>query len=170
MNVGHRFCTHWKRWSCALWCSWSLFFRLSNIFLSIHLSFSGLFFKCFHNLTFSFMTATNTNCVEDIKRRIDEVKVVGVTCLGINHPLLANKKFDICIMDEAGQITLPVCTFLFFRCYACSCEGHGGTPIVRQYLNSTHASCLIRLTLMWQLPKICMICIWYGFIFQMCTR
>ncbi|ONK72257.1 uncharacterized protein A4U43_C04F17470 [Asparagus officinalis] len=46
--------------------------------------------------------------VHDIKQRMEHVPVVGVTCLGINHPLLANKKFDICIMDEAGQITLPV--------------------------------------------------------------
>jgi len=38
------------------------------------------------------------------------VQVVGVTCLGMYHPLLAHKKFDTCIMDEAGQITLPVRT------------------------------------------------------------
>lgn len=41
--------------------------------------------------------------------RLDQVKVVAVTCLGITSPLLVNKKFDICIMDEAGQTTLPVC-------------------------------------------------------------
>lgn len=39
---------------------------------------------------------------------MEQVQVVGVTCLGIYHPLLAHKKFDTCIMDEAGQITLPV--------------------------------------------------------------
>ncbi|XP_017697653.3 DNA replication ATP-dependent helicase/nuclease JHS1 isoform X2 [Phoenix dactylifera] len=49
-----------------------------------------------------------TRSVDDIKQRMEHVQVVGVTCLGINHPLLANKKFDICIMDEAGQTTLPV--------------------------------------------------------------
>ncbi|XP_068650262.1 DNA replication ATP-dependent helicase/nuclease JHS1 [Aristolochia californica] len=53
-------------------------------------------------------SAANTSRVEDIKQRMNQVKVVGVTCLGINHSLLANMKFDICIMDEAGQITLPV--------------------------------------------------------------
>lgn len=46
--------------------------------------------------------------VEDVKLRLDQVKVVAVTCLGITSPLLANKRFDICIMDEAGQTTLPV--------------------------------------------------------------
>ncbi|KAG9452225.1 hypothetical protein H6P81_005129 [Aristolochia fimbriata] len=53
-------------------------------------------------------SAMNARSVEDIKQRMNQAKVVGVTCLGINHPLLANMKFDICIMDEAGQTTLPV--------------------------------------------------------------
>lgn len=55
------------------------------------------------------LSTLDTCSVDDIKQRIENACVVGVTCLGINHPLLANKKFDICIMDEAGQITLPVC-------------------------------------------------------------
>lgn len=57
------------------------------------------------------LTEIGTRSVDDIKQRMEHVRVVGVTCLGINHPLLANKKFDICIMDEAGQTTLPVCAF-----------------------------------------------------------
>lgn len=51
----------------------------------------------------------NIRSVEDIKTRLDQVKVVAVTCLGISNALFANKRFDICIMDEAGQTTLPVC-------------------------------------------------------------
>ncbi|KAJ3680646.1 hypothetical protein LUZ60_016924 [Juncus effusus] len=54
---------------------------------------------------FSAMDAKSLN---EIKHRMESVKVVGVTCFGINHPLLTNKKFDVCICDEAGQITLPV--------------------------------------------------------------
>ncbi|KAH7525256.1 hypothetical protein FEM48_Zijuj06G0205800 [Ziziphus jujuba var. spinosa] len=54
------------------------------------------------------MTAMNLQSVEEIKTRLDQVKVVAVTCLGITNPLFASKKFDICIMDEAGQTTLPV--------------------------------------------------------------
>ncbi|KAF5744240.1 DNA replication ATP-dependent helicase/nuclease DNA2 isoform X3 [Tripterygium wilfordii] len=54
-------------------------------------------------------SATNLHSVEEIKLRLDQVKVVAVTCLGITNPLLANKRFDVCIMDEAGQTTLPVC-------------------------------------------------------------
>ncbi|KAL3613640.1 hypothetical protein CASFOL_041714 [Castilleja foliolosa] len=45
---------------------------------------------------------------QEIKEKMEEINVVAFTCLGINSPLLTNKKFDICIMDEAGQITLPV--------------------------------------------------------------
>ncbi|KAK1304282.1 hypothetical protein QJS10_CPB11g00184 [Acorus calamus] len=54
------------------------------------------------------LSAMGTDNVQDIKQRMETVKVIGVTCLGIYHPLLSNKKFDICIMDEAGQTTLPV--------------------------------------------------------------
>ncbi|KAL8946118.1 MAG: hypothetical protein Q9222_007441 [Ikaeria aurantiellina] len=45
----------------------------------------------------------------------DEIKtaysrpVVATTCLGINHPVFNQKIFDYCIVDEASQITLPVC-------------------------------------------------------------
>lgn len=54
------------------------------------------------------LSAMNIKSVEEIKERLDQVKVVAVTCLGITNPLLTNKKFDVCIMDEAGQTTLPV--------------------------------------------------------------
>ncbi|KAG6496118.1 hypothetical protein ZIOFF_043966 [Zingiber officinale] len=52
--------------------------------------------------------AENIGTVNDIKEKMELTRVVGVTCLGINHPLLTNKKFDICIIDEAGQTTLPL--------------------------------------------------------------
>ncbi|XP_020682385.1 DNA replication ATP-dependent helicase/nuclease DNA2 isoform X1 [Dendrobium catenatum] len=51
---------------------------------------------------------TDMHSVDDVKQRMDQIRVVGVTCLGIKHPLLVNKTFDVCIMDEAGQIALPV--------------------------------------------------------------
>ncbi|CAI0412990.1 unnamed protein product [Linum tenue] len=49
---------------------------------------------------------TDNMGMEYIKPRLDQVKVVAVTCLGITSSLLTGKKFDVCIMDEAGQITL----------------------------------------------------------------
>jgi len=51
--------------------------------------------------------------VDGIKVRLEQVKVVAVTCLGITSPLLASKRFDVCIMDEAGQTTLPVSILIF---------------------------------------------------------
>ncbi|KAK9480811.1 hypothetical protein V1514DRAFT_324525 [Lipomyces japonicus] len=38
-----------------------------------------------------------------------ETKVVATTALGINSVLLRKRHFDYCIIDEASQITLPVC-------------------------------------------------------------
>ena len=49
------------------------------------------------------------------KTNLEELKVsygrqvVATTCLGINHPILNQRIFDYCIVDEASQITLPVC-------------------------------------------------------------
>ena len=50
------------------------------------------------------------------KATLDEVKnswfnppVVATTCLGINHQIFSERIFDYCIVDEASQITLPVC-------------------------------------------------------------
>lgn len=34
---------------------------------------------------------------------------VGCTALGADDPVLTHKVFDMCILDEAGQITLPAC-------------------------------------------------------------
>lgn len=51
--------------------------------------------------------------IEEIKLKLDQTRVIAVTCLGITSPLLNKKQFDVCIMDEAGQITLPVCVFSY---------------------------------------------------------
>ncbi|KAF9161405.1 Tripartite DNA replication factor [Actinomortierella ambigua] len=49
------------------------------------------------------------NTIEAINRFYDSCQVVGTTCLGIGDPMFAKKRFDYCIVDEASQITLPVC-------------------------------------------------------------
>ncbi|OIT20124.1 regulator of nonsense transcripts 1-like protein [Nicotiana attenuata] len=54
------------------------------------------------------LSMMDTHGLEEIKQRIEQSKVVAVTCLGITSPLLSNKRFDVCIMDEAGQTTSPV--------------------------------------------------------------
>ncbi|CAN0309000.1 unnamed protein product, partial [Hapterophycus canaliculatus] len=35
-------------------------------------------------------------------------RVVGCTCLGMKHPLFSQRRFDYCVVDEAGQISQPV--------------------------------------------------------------
>lgn len=54
------------------------------------------------------LSTLDTCSVDDIKQRIENACVMGVTYLGINLPLLVNNKFDGCIMDESGHITLLV--------------------------------------------------------------
>lgn len=50
----------------------------------------------------------NITSTDDINEFIKSRLVFGVTCLGITHPLLQSVEFDVCIVDEASQITLPV--------------------------------------------------------------
>uniref|UniRef100_F6S4L6 DNA replication ATP-dependent helicase/nuclease n=2 Tax=Monodelphis domestica TaxID=13616 RepID=F6S4L6_MONDO len=35
--------------------------------------------------------------------------IVATTCMAINHPIFSRKRFDFCIVDEASQISQPVC-------------------------------------------------------------
>ena len=46
---------------------------------------------------------------EQIERIWHGAPVVATTCLGVGHPLFAERTFDYCIVDEASQITLPIC-------------------------------------------------------------
>lgn len=59
--------------------------------------------------------------------------MVGVTCLGITHPLLVKKRFDVCIVDEAGQITFPVCLgpIMYARTFVLVGDHYQLPPLVR---------------------------------------
>ncbi|EFX01003.1 DNA replication helicase [Grosmannia clavigera kw1407] len=52
--------------------------------------------------------ATQTS-FEAIRRAWHDSPVVATTCLGIGHALFHERTFDYCIVDEASQITLPIC-------------------------------------------------------------
>ncbi|CAM9911505.1 unnamed protein product [Pylaiella littoralis] len=39
---------------------------------------------------------------------VNSARVVGCTCLGVKHPLFSHRRFDYCVVDEAGQISQPV--------------------------------------------------------------
>lgn len=46
---------------------------------------------------------------EDVRKALLEPQVVATTCLKISHAIFQERVFDYCIVDEASQITLPVC-------------------------------------------------------------
>ncbi|KAI9673792.1 MAG: Tripartite DNA replication factor [Trizodia sp. TS-e1964] len=58
---------------------------------------------------FAILAGTPKKTIEEIQDAYHSPKVVATTCLGINHPVFGERIFDYCIVDEASQITLPVC-------------------------------------------------------------
>eukprot|EP00743_Colponemidia_sp_Colp-15_P012283 GILK01013922.1.p1 GENE.GILK01013922.1~~GILK01013922.1.p1 ORF type:complete len:1022 (+),score=198.66 GILK01013922.1:3-3068(+) len=52
---------------------------------------------------------TDLTSTDQLQRFIRGKQVVATTCLGIKDPLLSRMRFDYCIVDEASQITQPVC-------------------------------------------------------------
>ncbi|KAJ4987931.1 DNA replication ATP-dependent helicase/nuclease dna2 [Stagonosporopsis vannaccii] len=58
---------------------------------------------------FATLAVEPQNSVEELERSWMHPPVVATTCLTINHPLFSRRVFDYCIVDEASQITLPVC-------------------------------------------------------------
>ena len=57
---------------------------------------------------FADLAAIPKTTMEELKKSYGN-QVVATTCLGINHPIFNQRIFDYCIVDEASQITLPVC-------------------------------------------------------------
>ena len=58
---------------------------------------------------------------------------VGCTCLSAGHALLQSRVFDMCIIDEAGQITLPAVLGALMRAQAFCLVGdhHQLPPLVQ---------------------------------------
>ncbi|RMZ92447.1 hypothetical protein DV736_g317, partial [Chaetothyriales sp. CBS 134916] len=59
--------------------------------------------------SFAELTGVPKKTVRELHESWQGSKVVATTCLGINHGLFNARTFDYCIVDEASQITLPVC-------------------------------------------------------------
>lgn len=55
------------------------------------------------------LAAVPNTSVEDVKARYEDSQIVATTCLGVSHHIFSKRVFDYCIVDEASQITLPVC-------------------------------------------------------------
>ena len=43
-------------------------------------------------------------------------RIVAVTCMGVRHPLLSQSHFDVCLVDEASQLTQPTVVGALLRC------------------------------------------------------
>lgn len=54
-------------------------------------------------------TSVIENCknVEELEKVYGSYQVVACTCLGSSHPLLSQRRFDYCLVDEATQIFQP---------------------------------------------------------------
>ncbi|KAM0426761.1 hypothetical protein ACHAPT_008077 [Fusarium lateritium] len=58
---------------------------------------------------FAILAGQPMKTFHEIKDAWHGTPIVGTTCLGINHPIFHERTFDYCIVDEASQITLPIC-------------------------------------------------------------
>lgn len=58
---------------------------------------------------FADLTAKPKDTIEELQESWHRPLVVATTCLGLNHPLFTQRTFDVCIVDEASQVTLPTC-------------------------------------------------------------
>lgn len=58
---------------------------------------------------FAILAAQPKESPEQLSNSWHKPQVVATTCLGLNHPLFSQRTFDVCIVDEASQVTLPVC-------------------------------------------------------------
>ena len=59
--------------------------------------------------TFADLGGIPKKTIAELENSYANSKVVATTCLGINQPIFHSRIFDYCIVDEASQITLPVC-------------------------------------------------------------
>ena len=57
--------------------------------------------------TFCQLAATPRHSIAEIDETYMGCQIVATTCMGTNHALFQRRAFDVCIVDEASQITLP---------------------------------------------------------------
>ncbi|RWA07722.1 hypothetical protein EKO27_g7386 [Xylaria grammica] len=58
---------------------------------------------------FAILASQPMSSFEEIRHAWHDTPVVATTCLGVSHPVFNERTFDYCIVDEASQITLPIC-------------------------------------------------------------
>ncbi|KAJ2359347.1 DNA replication endonuclease-helicase Dna2 [Coemansia sp. RSA 2618] len=55
------------------------------------------------------LPSSDLKTVRELDAFFRGAQVVATTCLGVTHAVFSLRRFDYCIVDEASQITLPVC-------------------------------------------------------------
>ena len=53
------------------------------------------------------LATTPRKTIDEIEQAYMGCRIVATTCMGTNHALFNRRAFDVCIVDEASQITLP---------------------------------------------------------------
>lgn len=54
------------------------------------------------------LATTPRSTIEEVDQSYMGCRIVATTCMGANHAIFSRRKFDVCIVDEASQITLPI--------------------------------------------------------------
>ncbi|XP_044065123.1 DNA replication ATP-dependent helicase/nuclease DNA2 [Siniperca chuatsi] len=55
------------------------------------------------------MRKNGVHTLSELEQLYNKELVVGTTCMGIKHPIFTRRRFDFCIVDEASQISQPIC-------------------------------------------------------------
>lgn len=53
------------------------------------------------------LAATTRKSIAEVEACYTGCRIVATTCMGTNHAVFNRRAFDVCIIDEASQITLP---------------------------------------------------------------
>ncbi|XP_008404057.1 DNA replication ATP-dependent helicase/nuclease DNA2 isoform X2 [Poecilia reticulata] len=51
----------------------------------------------------------DVHTLTELQQLYSKELVVATTCMGIKHPIFTRRRFDFCIVDEASQISQPIC-------------------------------------------------------------
>ncbi|XP_036952472.1 DNA replication ATP-dependent helicase/nuclease DNA2 [Acanthopagrus latus] len=55
------------------------------------------------------MRKKGVHTLSELEQLYNKELVVATTCMGIKHPIFTRRRFDFCIVDEASQISQPIC-------------------------------------------------------------
>ena len=118
---------------------------------------------------FALLDATKKESIEKIRESYQKPKIVATTCLGVNHPVFLERVFDYCIVDEASQITLPVCIgpIRMARSFVLVGDHYQLTPLVKndeakaggldislfKYLSDAHPESVVNLEHQYRMNK-----------------